>query len=53
MTNSSDPLGLSYVDKTNSSLPCTKDSSDPQYATAVVYCKRTRCDLKSCLLPAR
>lgn len=53
LTNSSDPLGLSYVDGKNSSMPCTKDASDPQYATAVVYCKRTRCDLPSCTVPAR
>ena len=34
--NTSDPLGLTYVDATNSSVTCKKDASDPQ-STAIVY----------------
>lgn len=41
LANASDPLGLTYVDAKNSSLPCTKDASDPQ-STAAVYSKRAR-----------
>jgi Ca2+/Na+ antiporter len=36
VVNASDPLKLSFVAESNSSLPCTKDTADPQ-PMAVVY----------------
>ena len=36
IVNESDPLGLTYVNALNRSLPCTKAASDPQWM-CIVY----------------